>query len=136
MAAGIYGFLPWRQKTAASQEARHRSRYMFALLATLSIILGLGSVLTLYLGEWAQQKQEKIKAEAHEYATIVVSRLNTEFKRMEDGVTTLAETNWLPSCATIPELMTTLKRSMPYWTATGAPWTRRSAISWTKVGRL
>jgi PAS domain S-box-containing protein len=97
MAAGIYGFLLWRQKTAASQEARHRSRSMFALLATLSVILGLGSILTLYLGEWAQQKQAKIKAEAHEYATIVVSRLNTEFKRMEDGVTTLAETNWLPA---------------------------------------
>ena len=61
MAAGIYGFLPWRQKMAESQEARHRSRSMFVLLATLSIILGLGSVLTLYLGEWAQKKQEKIK---------------------------------------------------------------------------
>jgi PAS domain S-box-containing protein len=49
------------------------------------------------LGEWAQKKQEKIKGEAHEYATIVVSRLNTEFKRMEDGVTALAETSWLPA---------------------------------------
>jgi PAS domain S-box-containing protein len=97
MAAGVYGFLPWRQKTTESQESRHHSRSMFVLLATLSIILGLGSVLTLYLGEWAQKKQEKVKAEAHEYAVIVVSRLNTEFKRMEDGVTALAETNWLPT---------------------------------------
>ena len=97
MAAGIYGFLPWRQKGAESQAARQRSRSMFVMLATLSIILGLGSVLTLYLGEWAQKKQEKVKAEAHEYATIVVSRLNTEFKRMEDGVTALAETSWLPA---------------------------------------
>ncbi len=97
MAAGIYGFLPWRQKEAEGQTARHRSRSMFALLATLSVILGLGSVLTLYLGEWAQKNQEKTKAEAHQYATIVVSRLNTEFKRMEDGVTALSETNWLPA---------------------------------------
>ena len=97
MAAGIYGFLPWRQKGAESQAARQRSRSMFAMLATLSVILGLGSILTLYLGEWAQKNQEKVKGEAHEYATIVVSRLNTEFKRMEDGVTALAETNWLPA---------------------------------------
>jgi PAS domain S-box-containing protein len=97
MAAGIYGFLPWRQKAAGGQAARHRSRSMFALLATLSLILGLGSVLTLYLGNWAQKNQEKIKGEAHEYATIVVSRLNTEFKRMEDGVSALAETGWLPA---------------------------------------
>jgi len=97
MAAGIYGLLAWRQKMAESQEARQRSRSMFVLLATLSIILGLGSVLTLYLGEWAQKKQEKIKSEAHEYASIVVSRLNTEFKRMEDGVTALADTSWLPT---------------------------------------
>jgi len=97
MAAGIYGFLPWRQKGAESQAARQRSRSMFAMLATLSVILGLGSILTLYLGEWAQKNQEKVRGEAHEYATIVVSRLNTEFKRMEDGVTALAETNWLPA---------------------------------------
>jgi C4-dicarboxylate-specific signal transduction histidine kinase len=49
------------------------------------------------LGEWAQKNQEKVKGEAHEYATIVVSRLNTEFKRMEDGVTALADTSWLPA---------------------------------------
>ncbi len=97
MAAGIYGFLPGRQTATASQETRHRSRYMFALLAALSIILGLGSVVTLYLGEWAHQKQEKVKAEAQEYATIVVSRFNTEFKRMEDGVTALSEAGWLPA---------------------------------------
>jgi PAS domain S-box-containing protein len=95
MAAGIYGFLPWRQKAAETQEARRRSRSMFVLLATLSVIMGLGSVLTLYLGEWAQKNQEKTKAEAHEYASIVVSRLNTEFRRMEDGVTGMAETSWL-----------------------------------------
>jgi PAS domain S-box-containing protein len=97
MAAGAYGFLPWRHKSAESQEARRRSRSMFVLLATLSVILGLGSVLTLYLGEWAQKNQEKTKAEAHEYASIVVSRLNTEFRRMEDGVTAMAETGWLPA---------------------------------------
>ena len=102
MAAGIYGFLPWRQKGAESQAARQRSRSMFAMLATLSIILGLGSILTLYLGEWAQKNQEKVKGEAHEYATIVVSRLNTEFKRMEDGVTALAETSWLPASLRYP----------------------------------
>ena len=102
MAAGIYGFLPWRQKAAESQAARQRSRSMFAMLATLSIILGLGSILTLYLGEWAQKNQEKVKGEAHEYATIVVSRLNTEFKRMEDGVTALAETSWLPASLRYP----------------------------------
>jgi hypothetical protein len=77
MAAGIYGFLPGLQKAAESEGTRHRSRYLVALLAVLSIILGLGSILTLYLGEWAQQKQEKVKAEAQEYATIVVSRFNT-----------------------------------------------------------
>ena len=102
MAAGIYGLLAWRQKMAESQAARQRSRSMFALLVTLSLILGLGSVLTLYLGEWAQKKQEKVKSEAHEYATIVVSRLNTEFKRMEDGVTALAETSWLPAALRYP----------------------------------
>jgi PAS domain S-box-containing protein len=102
MAAGIYGFLPWRQKGAESQAARQRSRSMFAMLATLSLILGLGSILTLYLGEWAQNKQAKVKGEAHEYATIVVSRLNTEFKRMEDGVTSLAETSWLPASLRYP----------------------------------
>jgi PAS domain S-box-containing protein len=102
MAAGIYGFLPWRQKGAESQAARQRSRSMFAMLATLSIILGLGSILTLYLGEWAQKKQAKVKGEAHEYAAIVVSRLNTEFKRMEDGVTSLAETSWLPAALRYP----------------------------------
>jgi len=102
MAAGIYNFLPWRQKQAESQAARRRSRSIFVLLTTLSIILGMGSVLTLYLGEWAQKKQEKTKAEAHEYASIVVSRLNTEFKRMEDGVTALAETNGLPNALRAP----------------------------------
>jgi PAS domain S-box-containing protein len=102
MAAGVYGFLPWRQKGAESQAARQRSRSMFVMLATLSIILGLGSLLTLYLGEWAQKNQEKVKGEAHEYATIVVSRLNTEFKRMEDGVTALAETSWLPNSLRYP----------------------------------
>jgi PAS domain S-box-containing protein len=102
MAAGAYGFLPWRHKSAESQEARRRSRSMFVLLATLSVILGLGSVLTLYLGEWAQKNQEKTKAEAHEYASIVVSRLNTEFRRMEDGVTSLAETAWLPAALRNP----------------------------------
>ncbi len=94
MAAGSYGFLPWRQQRE-SQESKRRSRSIFVLLTTLSIILGLGSVLTLYLGEWAQKNQEKTKAEAQEYASIVVSRLNTEFKRMEDGVTAMAETSGL-----------------------------------------
>ncbi len=101
MAAGSYGFLPWRQMRE-SQEARRRSRSIFVLLTTLSIILGLGSVLTLYLGEWAQKNQEKTKAEAHEYASIVVSRLNTEFKRMEDGVTAIAETVGLANTLRYP----------------------------------
>ena len=96
MAAGIYGFLSWRHKTEDSPETRYRSRYMFAMLTTLAIILGLGSVLTLYLGDWAHKRHERVKAEAHEIATIVVSRLNTEFKRMEEGVISLAETSWLP----------------------------------------
>jgi len=96
MAAGIYGFLSWRHKTEDSPETRYRSRYMFAMLTTLAIILGLGSVLTLYLGDWANKRHERVKAEAHEIATIVVSRLNTEFKRMEEGVISLAETSWLP----------------------------------------
>lgn len=97
LAAGIYGFLGWGRQAEETPEARHRSRYLFALLTTLALILGLGSVLTLYLGEWAQQKHQKVKAEAQEFATIVVSRLNTEFKRMEEGVTSLAETPWLPA---------------------------------------
>ncbi|MFZ2088417.1 MAG: cache domain-containing protein [Desulfobaccales bacterium] len=96
MAAGIYGFLSWRRKAEETQETRFRSRYMFALLTTLAIILGLGSVLTLYLGDWANKRHEKVKAEAQEFANIVVGRLNTEFKRMEDGVISLAETSWLP----------------------------------------
>ena len=96
MAAGIYGFLSWRHKTEDTPETRYRSRYMFAMLTTLAIILGLGSVLTLYLGDWANKRHERVKAEAHEIATIVVARLNTEFKRMEEGVISLAETAWLP----------------------------------------
>jgi PAS domain S-box-containing protein len=96
MAAGIYGFLSWRHKVQDSPETRYRSRYMFAMLTTLAIILGLGSVLTLYLGDWAHKRHERVKAEAQEFATIVVGRLNTEFKRMEEGVTSLAETSWLP----------------------------------------
>jgi PAS domain S-box-containing protein len=96
MAAGIYGFLSWRHKVDDSPETRYRSRYMFAMLTTLAIILGLGSVLTLYLGDWAHKRHERVKAEAQEFATIVVGRLNTEFKRMEEGVTSLADTSWLP----------------------------------------
>jgi PAS domain S-box-containing protein len=95
MAAGIYGFLPWREKEAATQDTRYRTRYMFALLGTLSVILGLGSVLTLYMGDWAHNRHERIKAEAHEYATIVVNRLNTEFKRLDEADKALAETSWL-----------------------------------------
>jgi PAS domain S-box-containing protein len=91
MAAGIYGYLPWRQKEEELQETRHRSRYLFALLTTLSVVLGLGSVLTLYLGEWAHAKHEQIKAEAHEYAGIMVTRLNSEFRRVEEGVVSLAK---------------------------------------------
>jgi len=95
MAAGIYGFLPWREKAEATQDTRYRTRYMFALLVTLSVILGLGSVLTLSMGEWAHKRHEKVKAEAFEYATIVVNRLNTEFKRLDDASKSLAETSWL-----------------------------------------
>jgi PAS domain S-box-containing protein len=100
MAAGIYGFLSWRHKVDDSPETRYRSRYMFAMLTTLAIILGLGSILTLYLGDWAHKRHERVKAEAQEFATIVVDRLNTEFKRMEEGVTSLAETSWLPQALT------------------------------------
>lgn len=97
MGAGVYGFLSWRHKGEDSPETRYRSRYMFALFTTLAVILGLGSVLTLYLGDWASKRHEKVKSEAQEFANIVVSRLNTEFKRMEDGVIALAETSWLPT---------------------------------------
>ncbi len=93
-AAGIYGFLPGRERLEDPQ-ARYRSRYMFALLAILSLILGLGSVLTLYLGDWAHKKHDQIGAEAQGYAAILVNRLNVEFKRYEDGVKGLAETSWL-----------------------------------------
>jgi PAS domain S-box-containing protein len=96
MAAGIYGFLSWRHKVDDSPETRYRSRYMFAMLTTLAIILGLGSILTLYLGDWAHKRHERVKAEAQEFATIVVGRLNTEFKRMEEGDSSLADTSWLP----------------------------------------
>lgn len=95
MAAGIYGYLPWRQKEEEIQETRHRTRYLFALLTTLSVVLALGSVLTLYLGEWAHAKHEQIKAEAHEYAGIMVTRLNSEFRRVEEGVISLAKARWL-----------------------------------------
>ena len=94
IAAGVYGFLPGRERIE-DRQARSRSRYMFALLATLSLILGLGSVLTLYLGDWANKKQAQIRNEAQEYATILVNRLNVEFKRYEDGVKGLGETSWL-----------------------------------------
>jgi PAS domain S-box-containing protein len=96
MAAGIYGFLSRGHKAEDSPETRYRSRYMFAMLTTLAIILGLGSVLTLYLGDWAHKRHERVKAEAQEFANIVVGRLNTEFKRMEEGAISLAETSWLP----------------------------------------
>jgi PAS domain S-box-containing protein len=94
MAAGIYGFLPGRERIE-DRQARYRSRYMFALLAILSLILGLGSILTLYLGDWANKKHTQIRTEAQEYASILVNRLNVEFKRYEDGVKGLAETSWL-----------------------------------------
>ena len=94
IAAGAYGFLPGRERLE-DRQARYRSRYMFALLVTLSLILGLGSVLTLYLGDWANRKQAQIKSEAQEYAAILVNRLNVEFKRYEDGVKGLGETSWL-----------------------------------------
>jgi PAS domain S-box-containing protein len=95
MAAGIYGYLPWRQKEEEAQGTRYRSRYMFTMLATLSVILGLGSVLTLYLGDWANKQHDKIKAEVYEYAAIMVNRLNAEFKRLDDGAKALGETSWL-----------------------------------------
>jgi PAS domain S-box-containing protein len=103
MAAGIYGFLSWRHRAEDSPETRYRSRYMFAMLTTLAIILGLGSVLTLYLGDWAHKRHERVKAEAQEFATIVVSRLNTEFKRMEEGVESLADVSWLSSALQYPD---------------------------------
>ena len=94
IAAGIYGFLPGRERIE-DRQTRYRSRYMFALLAILSLILGLGSVLTLYLGDWANKKHAQIRTEAQEYAAILVNRLNVEFKRYEDGVKGMAETSWL-----------------------------------------
>jgi PAS domain S-box-containing protein len=103
MAAGIYGFLSWRHRADDSPETRYRSRYMFAMLTTLAVILGLGSVLTLYLGDWAHKRHERVKAEAQEFATIVVSRLNTEFKRMEEGVVSQADTSWLPQALQYPD---------------------------------
>jgi PAS domain S-box-containing protein len=95
MAAGVYGFLPWRTKEEETPETRYRTRYMFALLAILSVILGMGSVLTLYLGDWANSRHNQVQAEVHEYATIIVNRLNTEFKRLDEAGKALAETSWL-----------------------------------------
>lgn len=94
IAAGIYSFLPGSERIEDRKD-RYRSRYMFAVLAILSLILGLGSVLTLYLGDWANKKHDQIRAEGKEYAAILVNRLNVEFKRYEDGVKGLAETSWL-----------------------------------------
>ncbi len=92
LAAGIYGFVPVGEQAGATNVSRYRSRYMGGLLLTLALILGLGSMLTQYLGEMAL---EKIKTEANEYSSIVVSRLNTEFKRMEDAVRAIAESPWM-----------------------------------------
>jgi PAS domain S-box-containing protein len=94
IAAGIYSFLPGSERIE-DRKARHRNRYMFAVLAILSLILGLGSVLTLYLGDWANKKHDQIRTEGKEYAAILVNRLNVEFKRYEDGVKGMAETSWL-----------------------------------------
>ena len=92
LAAGIYGFLPVGEQVGSSNVSRYRSRYMSSLLLTLALILGLGSMLTQYLGELAL---EKIKTDADAYSSIVVSRLNTEFKRMEDAVRAMAESPWI-----------------------------------------
>ncbi len=92
LAAGIYGFLPLGEQTEAGTVSRYRSQYMNGLLLTLALILGLGSMLTQYLGETAL---EKIKTDADEYSSIVVSRLNTEFKRLEDAVRAMAESPWV-----------------------------------------
>ena len=91
LAAGIYGFLPVGEQ-AGSSISRYRSRYMSSLLLTLALILGLGSMLTDYLGELAL---EKIKTDTDAYSSILVSRLNTEFRRMEDAVRAMAESPWI-----------------------------------------
>ncbi len=129
MAAGIYGFLPWREKEEATQDTRYRTRYMFALLVTLSVILGLGSVLTLSMGDWAHRRHEKVKAEAYEYATIVVNRLNTEFKRLDDAGKALAETSWLALSMRGLTARKTWQGSIASWTDTRTVWMLRSAIS-------
>jgi PAS domain S-box-containing protein len=103
MAAGLYGFLSWRHKAQDSAEMRYRFRYLLALLTTLALILGLGSVLTLYLGSWPQKRDERVGIEAQEFATVMVGRFNSEFKRMEDGVIALAETSWLPKALQNPD---------------------------------
>jgi PAS domain S-box-containing protein len=103
MAAGLSGFLSWRHKAEDSAETRYRSRYLVALLATLALILGLGSVLTFYLGDRAQKRDEQVRAEAQEFATVMVGRFNSEFKRIEDGVIALAETSWLPAALQNPD---------------------------------
>jgi PAS domain S-box-containing protein len=99
MAAGIWGFLSGR-RTAKEFPG---TRYLVALLTTLALILGLASVLTLYLGDLAQKRNEQIRAEAQEFATFVTGRFNSEFKRMEDGVIALAETSWLPQALQKPD---------------------------------
>ena len=113
LAAGIYGFLPVGEPTGATNVGRYRSRYMSSLLLTLALILGLGSMLTQYLGGMAL---EKIKTEANEYSSIVVSRLNTEFKRMEEAVRAMAESPWVSPVLIKSHAKKTWKTPIPRWT--------------------
>jgi C4-dicarboxylate-specific signal transduction histidine kinase len=102
MAVGIYGFLSWRHEAEEFPGTQYYSYYMVALLTTLYIIMVLGSGLTIFLGDWAVKKDQQVKAEAQRLANSAVSRLNSEFKRSEEGVMALAETRWLPRALRSP----------------------------------
>ena len=118
-------FYRWESRQEASTVSRYRSRYMSSLLLTLALILGLGSMLTQYLGELAL---ERIKTDADEYSSIVVSRLNTEFKRMEDAVRAMAESPWIIAGPDPAHDRKTWKTPIPHWTAIKKRWTLRSVI--------
>jgi PAS domain S-box-containing protein len=99
MVAGIWGFRSWRH---GAEEFRG-PRYLVPMVTTLVVILGLASVLTLWIGDRAQKRDEQVRAEAQELATIVAGRFNSEFKRLEDGVIALAGTSWLPKALQNPD---------------------------------
>jgi C4-dicarboxylate-specific signal transduction histidine kinase len=102
MAAGLHSFLSRCHKAEKFPLAQYYSRYMVALLASLAIILVLGSGLTIYLGDWAVNRDQQVRAEAQRLAESTVSRLDTEFKRIEEGARALAGTKWLPRALRSP----------------------------------